>query len=377
MTITFFSNFLNDHQLPFCNAIISKVGLNNFHFVAHEKIAEDRIQMGFEDMNETYSFVIKAFEGGEQETQAKELMLDSDVVIIGYTVNTPVKQRLSKNKLTFRYSERILKTGDLHLLDPRYQKGIFLDFTRFRNKPLYTLCASAYTARDLMLFGYPRRKCYKWGYFPVVKSYNNVESMINGKQWHSILWVGRFISWKHPELAVEVARILKNEGYSFNLNMIGVGEVQKSIESLIIRYNLSDRITLLGALPPKRVREEMEKSEIFLFTSDKNEGWGAVLNESMNSACAVVANKSIGSVPFVLKDNKNGLIYNGNVMDAYNKVKVLLDDTQKRKMISREAYNTMKSKWNADSAVNSLFILIDSILNDKDNPIKDGPCSYA
>ena len=49
----------------------------------------------------------------------------------------------------------------------------------------------------------------------------------------------------------------------------------------------------------------MEKSEIFLFTSDKGEGWGAVLNESMNSACAVVASHAIGSVPFLLKDGEN------------------------------------------------------------------------
>lgn len=46
------------------------------------------------------------------------------------------------------------------------------------------------------------------------------------------------------------------------------------------------------------VRSYMEKADIYLFTSDFNEGWGAVLNESMNSGCAVVASHAIGSVPF-------------------------------------------------------------------------------
>ena len=32
----------------------------------------------------------------------------------------------------------------------------------------------------------------------------------------------------------------------------------------------------------------MEKADIFLFTSDRREGWGAVANEAMNSACALV-----------------------------------------------------------------------------------------
>lgn len=39
MTITFFSNFLNSHQLPLCEAIIERIGVENFKFVATTKIA--------------------------------------------------------------------------------------------------------------------------------------------------------------------------------------------------------------------------------------------------------------------------------------------------------------------------------------------------
>ena len=49
MTITFFSNFMNIHQLPFCEEIINRVGEENFHFVANSKMDPDRVQMGFED----------------------------------------------------------------------------------------------------------------------------------------------------------------------------------------------------------------------------------------------------------------------------------------------------------------------------------------
>ena len=53
----------------------------------------------------------------------------------------------------------------------------------------------------------------------------------------------------------------------------------------------------------------MEQADVFLFTSNYLEGWGAVLNEAMNSACAVVAGHGIGAVPFLLKHGKNGLVY--------------------------------------------------------------------
>lgn len=62
--------------------------------------------------------------------------------------------------------------------------------------------------------------------------------------------------------------------------------------------NLNDYVTFTGPVQSDKVRGFMERAGIFLFTSDRQEGWGAVLNESMNSGCAVVASHAIGSVPF-------------------------------------------------------------------------------
>ena len=94
---------------------------------------------------------------------------------------------------------------------------------------------------------------------------------------------------------------------------------------MIKKYHLQNCVSLCGSLSPEKVREYMVKSQIFLFTSDYNEGWGAVLNEAMNSACAVIASHAIGSVPFLINNKKNGLIYqNGQMEDLYRKVKVLL-----------------------------------------------------
>ena len=49
------------------------------------------------------------------------------------------------------------------------------------------------------------------------------------------------------------------------------------METLIKEKGLSDSVELLGAMAPEKVREYMEKSGIFMFTSDFNEGWSTVL----------------------------------------------------------------------------------------------------
>ena len=124
----------------------------------------------------------------------------------------------------------------------------------------------------------------------------------------------------------------------------------------------------------------MEKSEVFLFTSDRHEGWGAVLNEAMNSACAVVANSAIGSVPFLMKHGENGYMYkDGDVEELYRNVKMLLDNSNERKRISKNAYKTIVEEYNPQNAAKKLVKLCEIMLNGeyKPFPFEDGVCSKA
>jgi len=238
----------------------------------------------------------------------------------------------------------------------------------YQNKNHYLLCASAYMPKDCKLFGCFKNRMYRWGYFPEVKEHN-LDELMSHKQQNKLLWVGRFLDWKHPEYAVMLAKKLKQSGYNFTLDMIGCGELEADIKNMIEQENLTDCVNMLGSMPPENVREHMEKAEIFLFTSDRNEGWGAVLNEAMNSGCAVVANREIGSVPFVIEDAKNGVVYDSSFNDFYSKVVGLLEDKEKTQDIGEKAYETLAEKWNAKVAAERLVKLIENIRTNKNHNI--------
>jgi len=90
-----------------------------------------------------------------------------------------------------------------------------------------------------------------------------------------------------------------------------------------------------------------------------------VLNESMNSACAVVANQEIGSVPFLVKNGENGFTYKDIYEDElYNKIKILLDDKKTRLQFSKKAYLTITEEWNAQSAAKKFIALCEQLLSD-------------
>ena len=186
------------------------------------------------------------------------------------------------------------------------------------------------------------------------------------------------IQWKHPCVPILMAERLKQDNVIFQMNIIGTGELEGQMRNLLKQKGLSDCVQMLGAMPPEKVREHMEAADIFIFTSDFNEGWGVVLNEAMSSGCAVVASHAIGSVPFLLRDGDNGMIYrNGDMDDLYLKIRTLIGDGVLRQKLGMAAYHTLAGTWNAEVAADRFLKLCDALQQGHATPFVDGPCSKA
>ena len=192
------------------------------------------------------------------------------------------------------------------------------------------------------------------------------------------MWCARFLKLKHPELPVMLAAELKRYGYKFILNMYGSGEEESSTRQLAKNLHIDDYVTFLGNVPNSEVLEAMRTSDIFLFTSDRHEGWGAVANESMSQGCVLVASDAIGSTPYLIKDKETGLIFKSeDLQSLFDCVKWLLDNPEKMYNIKQNALGQMQTVWSPANAAKSLLRLIYNLQNGKDTDITEGPCSKA
>lgn len=374
-TVVFVSNYFNHHQRPFSEAMYGLLG-DGYAFVETEAISQERLAMGWGEQD-VPCYVIPANVFATQGEKVQQLIDHADVVIFGSAPRELLVSRIQKDKMIFRYSERPLKVKEPW----KYPVRLFTWRRAMpQKKHTYMLCASAYTAGDFAQFGLFCNKCYKWGYFPATKQYD-IDALFaqkskNGRP--SILWAGRLIGLKHPDASILLADRLRANGYRFDLNIIGNGAMESQIKAMIREKKLDDCVHILGVMRPEQVRAYMEKADIFLFTSDFNEGWGAVLNESMNSGCAVVASHAIGSAPFLVRDGENGMIYrNGDEDSLYNKVSYLLDRPLEREKMGKNAYETLIGTWNAEIAAERLLVLIEQLMDNGSTPFKDGPCSKA
>lgn len=337
---------------------------DGFHFIATMPFNAERRKVGYADMNSAYNFVVRAYENAESRAYAYILALKSDVVIFGSAPYEYIRARIEENKLTFVYSERLYKYGYISYLNPGNMRTLWVKYGKHFRKNLYLLCAGRYVAADYAMNGCFWGKAYQWGYFPQSKQYANIRSIIENKRHNSILWVGRLIDWKQPLQTLEVAYILKNRGHKFTMTIVGDGKLKQKMEEKIHDWRLEDCVQMTGMMKPEAVRAEMEASEIFLFNSNRQEGWGAVLNEAMNSACAVVAYKKIGSVQYMINNKVNGFIYNSPYVNTIvDIISMLILQPEKRKALATNAYYTILNDWNEVIAADRLLALIDAIMS--------------
>lgn len=377
MVISFFSNFFNHHQSNLADELYELTN-GQFYFIELVPMPEVFVSNGYGMIDRPY--IVRAWKDDCSKELALRLCLESDVVLFGGKESLKYQiKRARTNKLSFEVSERWFKRGFVNMFSPNLLKNMLYYHTIFRKRPFYKLCASAYAANDQYLMKSYVGKCYKWGYFTNVKTGLPVSGSIpNEDRKIRIMWCSRFIGWKHPELAIHLAKKLKDNNYSFQLDMYGSGKLLDRMIKLSNELGLEEYVKFCGTIANEGILSEMQNHDIFLMTSDQNEGWGAVVNEAMSNYCALVASNEAGSVPYLVKNNVNGKVFQSCDLDSlYECVADLIDNPSLRDIITQNAYNTISTIWSPKNAANNLIKLIECLLQNKQSPINEGPCSLA
>lgn len=373
-TIVVASNYFNHHQRYLSEALDEMTG-HSFFFIETMEMEQERKNMGW-GTTDIPVYVLQEYDP-VQRKKCRKLIQEADVVLWGSCPYGLILPRLLAHKLTFCYSERIFKEG---LSGFRYWGRVIKYGLLYRppQKNHYLLASSAYTAADHARLHEFRGKALRWGYFPQTIGYD-LPQLMTEKNPTNILWAARMIPWKHPEYAIDVAKQLRQWGCDFTMELVGNGELQQEMERLVAKEGLQAQVKLTGACTPEQVRRKMERAAIFLVTSDQNEGWGAVVNEAMNSGCAVVACRGVGAAPFLIESGKNGLLFEvGDPAELAAQTRFLLEHPRQRQQMGEEAYRTIAETWNSSCAARRLIALSQDLLDGK-KPVlpQSGPCSPA
>ena len=178
----------------------------------------------------------------------------------------------------------------------------------------------------------------------IIVIHNGVEISVNQRIYQrksaltKIVFVGRLGKQKDPMLLLEgfneLEPELKNKSRIF---IIGDGPKRKKLQDFIKGNKLEEKVKLLGGLPREEVFEILEKSDIFVLTSNW-EGFPRSILEAMSCGSAVIAS-DVGGVREAINAGYGILIKKGDIRALKDALKKLLKNpqlTQKMGMSARE-----------------------------------------
>ena len=165
--------------------------------------------------------------------------------------------------------------------------------------------------------------------------------------------VGRLNQQKRYDRAFEVVRKLKDDGYDFELWILGSGELETELKEMVETQNINDIVSFKGFQKP--VYPYMKEADIFLNTSE-SEGYPLTLCEALCLGLPIVATNITGSNE-ILMNSKAGILVEEEIVNIYNGLKRMIDNKSFRENCSENAVAFAKT-FNVHETMQRIYNLI-------------------
>jgi glycosyltransferase involved in cell wall biosynthesis len=301
--------------------------------------------------------------------------MDADVGVMGYG---PIQKRIESGKLTFIMGERLQKDPwfRLKMLHPRIYKSV-QKIRRMASRPnAHALTIGHYASRDLatVVKTYGSR-IWNWAYFVEV---NPNPPLPVADRPLKLLWAGRMLDWKRCDLLIRAVSRIQNAPWFGSCQLVGDGAEKVRLLRLAEKLKIApSRIFFKPPVPFHEVRHLMREADVYVFPSNRREGWGAVVGEAMSEGSIIVANQEAGAARILVDDGRTGLLFrDGDVAHLVEQLTRLGTDYSLRNRLRQQAWEHMRNLWNAKVGAEHLIALCRGILDLAPMPdYREGPCS--
>lgn len=184
----------------------------------------------------------------------------------------------------------------------------------------------------------------------IIKKSKEKSDVILSKSDINFVSVGRLHIQKGYDILIEVVHDLNKSNFlpkNFKLRIYGDGSEKFTLNSLIRKYHLEDKIYLLGKVmnPYKYVKN----SDLFILPS-RYEPFGLVIIESMTLGVPVLATENHATSK-IIQNRKNGYITENSYQGIYEGLKYLLENFQELKKYKK---NLKEYKYDNSAIIKSI-----------------------
>lgn len=149
----------------------------------------------------------------------------------------------------------------------------------------------------------------------------------------ALVSIGALIPSKGHNLLIQAFERIALRQPDLKLYILGEGPARSTLEALIERANLQDRVQLIGKRPNEELLHWFSAADISCLTSER-EGWPNVITESLACGTPVVGTR-VGGIPEILGSEDFGVLVDQTVESVANGLELALSQTWDRAAISQ------------------------------------------
>lgn len=188
-----------------------------------------------------------------------------------------------------------------------------------------------------------------------------------------ILSVGRYCEKKGFEYLIQACRRLADRGFTFHCQIVGYGELQKELQSLIADLGLQDSVFLLGKMKQDQVATLYRQARMFVLpciVTDQGDRDGIpnVLIEAMASEVPVVSTE-VSGISELVKHAHNGLLVPPRdphpLADA---MELLLLRSDLRRRLAQNGRKTVLGNFTLEASARHVHHILSSVLPHSSQP---------
>ncbi|MBC7815004.1 MAG: glycosyltransferase family 4 protein [Burkholderiales bacterium] len=155
-----------------------------------------------------------------------------------------------------------------------------------------------------------------------------------------LIFVGQITEKKGVGRALEITRLLLDQGLDVTFDIIGDGPQRAGFEAQAAALGLQSHVCFHGWVARTSLAPLYAQSHIMLFPSDSSEGWPKVISEAMAYGVVPVAS-NVSSIPQYLQESGVGVTFNAYDLDAF--AAAIIDYTRRPDQWQRESAQSIKA----------------------------------
>lgn len=354
ISLYFWQNCISPHQLPYIKELHKDKRISKVYLIAPVGVSDSRKKMGWENLD---------------NVEEVEIIISTDKNVIDNLFITNQENSIHffsgihADKYVFEYFKISLNYNIKRglITEPPFDYKIPLFFHKIR----FFLFDYKYISKIDYVFGMGDKavkyynlwskkwKVFLFGYCVNYKLHFNSNHQAENLRF---LYVGSLIKRKNVSLLIKGIGKLKEES-GFSLDIIGDGIEHDKLINYVQENNLNDKVHFIGKLSMGDIYNKLSEYNVLILPS-VHDGWGAVINEGLQSGLFIISSDNCGAKTLIENSNRGIVFKNKNLDSLTNALNYCIGNADKIKSGKQERID-----WSACiSGVSMANYMIDCLL---------------